>query len=242
MNWTAFLRFVFPAIGAASVAVVVLAAQEKRHIGSYPHMAPLAQYLMDRDAEIALARSAAPSAISKDARVLVLTPHGYVTAITGTNGFTCIVERSWMDAFDDTQFWNPKMRSPICYNPPASRTILVYDYTRTKLALAHLSKSQIFARFNAMVANKAIPTPEPGSMSYMMSKQQYINDAVANWYPMLMFNAPKADGANAGASWGANVTNSPVVMDSAHKLWPEPQTLFIVPVARWSDGTPGPPL
>jgi hypothetical protein len=43
----------------------------------YPKMAPIEQYLMDRDAEIALARSAAPDAISHDASVLVLTRHGY---------------------------------------------------------------------------------------------------------------------------------------------------------------------
>ena len=43
----------------------------------YPNMAPIERYLMDHDAEIALARSAAPDAISRDAAVLVLTRHGY---------------------------------------------------------------------------------------------------------------------------------------------------------------------
>jgi hypothetical protein len=39
----------------------------------YPSMASLDQYIMtDRNAEIALARSAAPAAISSDAEVLVL--------------------------------------------------------------------------------------------------------------------------------------------------------------------------
>src|SRR5215469_11185170 len=41
----------------------------------YPRMAPLDQYLMDRDAEIALARSAAPDAISGDATILLLGRH-----------------------------------------------------------------------------------------------------------------------------------------------------------------------
>lgn len=205
-------------------------------------MAPLAQYMMDRNAEIALARSAAPPPISKNAHVLVLTSNGYVTAANGSNGFTCLVERAWMSAFDDAQFWNPKNRGPICYNPPASRTVLRYDFARTKLVLSGLSKSQMYARLRAIAAKNGLPTPEPGSMSYMMSKHQYLNDDAGNWYPHLMFHVPQADGANGGASWGANLSASPVQMDSAHKLWPEPQTIFFVPLSKWSDGTPGPPL
>jgi len=59
---------------------------------SYPSMAALDQYLMaDRDAEIALARSAAPDAISGDAKILVLGRHGYETAVEGKNGFVCVV-------------------------------------------------------------------------------------------------------------------------------------------------------
>jgi hypothetical protein len=203
-------------------------------------MAPLAQYMMNRNAEIALARSAAPSSISKDSRVLILTPRGYVIAVNGTNGFTCLVERDWMSAFDDPQFWNPKGRGAVCYNPAASRTVLRYDYVRAKLVLAGLSESQIYTRLRALVAKNGLPTPEPGSMSYMMSKHQYLNDAVGNWYPHLMFHVPQSEAAHAGASWGANLPGSPVVMDSAHKLWPEPQTIFFVPLSKWSDGTPGP--
>lgn len=227
---------------AVCASAAFVPARGERPAATYPRMAPLAQYLMGRNAEIALARSAAPPAISKNARVLYLTPHGYVTAVNGSNGFTCLVERNWMSAFDDPQFWNPKGRGPVCYNPPASRTVLRYDYARADLVLAGLSKAQLYARLNAIVAKNGLPTPEPGSMSYMMSKHQYLNDAVGNWYPHLMFHAPRADGASAGASWGANLPGAPVLMDSAHKLWPEPQTIFFVPVAKWSDGTPGPPL
>jgi hypothetical protein len=52
----------------------------------YQDMAPLEQYLMaDRNTEIALARSAAPSAIAADATVLVLGRRGYETAVEGEN-------------------------------------------------------------------------------------------------------------------------------------------------------------
>src|ERR1700682_6439830 len=75
----------------------------------YPSMAPLEQYLIpDRNAEISLARSAAPPSISKDATVMVLGRHGYETAVEGKNGFVCMVDRAWMGAFENSsEFWNP---------------------------------------------------------------------------------------------------------------------------------------
>ena len=90
----------------------------------YPAMAPLDQYLMPQDAEIALARSAAPKSISDDAEVMVLGREGYTVAAKGTNGFLCMVERSWGASTDIPDFWNPKVRGPICFNPPAAKTFV----------------------------------------------------------------------------------------------------------------------
>ena len=108
----------------------------------YERMAPLEQYLMSSGSEIALARSAAPAAISDKATVLTLDSQGYRTAVHGTNGFTCLVERSWMSPFASQDFWNPKIRGPVCYNPAASGSILAYTLRRTKLALAGDSKGK----------------------------------------------------------------------------------------------------
>jgi hypothetical protein len=97
-------------------------AQTKK--APYPAMAPLNEYLMpDEKSEIALARSAAPASISDGADVMVLGPTGYRTAVKGTNGFLCIVERSWGAATDHPEFWNPKIRGAICFNPPSARTL-----------------------------------------------------------------------------------------------------------------------
>jgi hypothetical protein len=200
-------------------------------------MAPLDQYLMtDRSAEIALARTAAPPSISRDATVVVLGRHGYETAVTGTNGFVCIVDRSWTQPFDAPEFWNPKNRSPICYNPVAARSSLPYIFKRTELALAGLSNPQMLERMKAAVANKELPTPEPGAMSYMMSKESHLNDKAGHWLPHLMFHVPKTD----SASWGANLDASPVLMDP--RFVPEPETIFYVPLGKWSDGTPAPSM
>src|SRR5580698_140226 len=113
----------FTIIGlASSVLVVALGASSRAQAQSkspYPSMAALNQYLMaDRNSEIALARSAAPDSISRDATVAVLGSHGYETAVEGKNGFVCIVERGWMNLFDNPEFWSPKVRGPICFNPP----------------------------------------------------------------------------------------------------------------------------
>jgi hypothetical protein len=205
---------------------------------SYPNMAPFDQYLMaDRDAEIALARTAAPKSISDDATVMVLTRRGYESAVKGTNGFVCIVDRAWSSAFDDPGFWNPKNRSPICYNAPAARSSLLYTFNRVKLVLAGLTKPQMLERIKAAVANKELPTPESGAMSYMLSKEGYLNDEAGHWVPHLMFHIPKTDVAN----WGANLDGSPVMV-APFRLVPEPETLFLVPVAKWSDGTPARPM
>jgi hypothetical protein len=107
-------------------------------------MAPLDQYLMERNAEVAMARGAAPQSISGDAEVMVLGRHGYETADTGKNGFVCVVQRSWIAPFDDPDFWNPKLRAPICLNPSAARSYLPLIIKRTELALtATIQRSDV---------------------------------------------------------------------------------------------------
>ena len=203
----------------------------------YPSMAPLDQYLMaDRNAEIALSRSAAPPSISTDATVLVFEKSGYQTAVEGKNGFTCLVERAWMSPMDSPEFWNPKMRGPICYNPAAVRTILPYTVNRTRLVLTGISKAQIRENITAAIAKNGLPMPEAGAMSYMLSKAGNLGDSVGNWRPHLMFHVPKTDDAN----WGADLAGSPVLFNDQYRDVPEPETIFMVPVFHWSDGTAAP--
>lgn len=201
----------------------------------YSTMAPLDQYLIaDRNVEMALARSAAPPSISGDATVLVLEKSGYQSAAEGKNGFTCLVERGWMSPMDRPEFWNPKIRGPICYNPAAVRTILPYTINRTKLVLNGLSKAQMRESLIAATAKNELPMPEAGAMSYMMSKEGDLGDSVGHWCPHLMFHVPKTD----EASWGADVEGSPVLYNNENRDVPEPEIIFMVPVLHWSDGTP----
>jgi hypothetical protein len=215
--------------------VATAPAQAQAGKASYPAMSPLNQYLIpDRSSEIALARSAAPASISDGAGVMVLGPKGYTTAVKGTNGFLCIVERSWGAATDDPDFWNPKVRAPICFNSPAARTFVPTFLIKTKLVLAGKSKTEIVeATASALDTNK-LPALEPGAMCYMMSKRQYLSDRDMSWHPHLMFFAP----GDVAKSWGANLPGSPVIAANDPE---ERVTIFLVPVSKWSDGTLAPP-
>jgi hypothetical protein len=198
---------------------------------AYPKMAPLDQYLMeDRNAEIALARSAAPESIARDATVLVLWGHGYETAVHGKNGFVCLVERSWTAGSDEPEFWNPKTRGPICYNAPAARTYVNRALKKTELALAGSSKEQIYQAITTAIAQKTLPPIEPGAMCYMLSKQGHLNDRDGHWHPHLMFFFEQM-GPDV---WGANQTGSPILGFDDKE---EHLTIFFVPVREWSDGT-----
>jgi hypothetical protein len=201
----------------------------------YPAMAPLAEYLMaDRGAEIALARSAAPPSVSADAEVLVLGPHGYVSAAPGKNGFVCLVERAWFSGVMDDGFWNPKLRGPDCYNREAARSVLPTFLERTKWVLAGASQVEIRARTRAAMAAGRIRPPEVGAMNFMMSKDGYLgDDAGGPWHPHAMFYMPPIPTAD----WGANLPGTRVLGTDAGV---DPYTIFYIPLARWSDGTPDP--
>ena len=238
------VRWTAKTIGfAGSVLAVALGASSQMQAQSktpYSSMAKLSEYMMpDRKTEIALARSAAPESISHDAKVLVLGPHGYETAVEGKNGFVCVVERGWMGPFDGeaaANFWNPKIRGPVCFNPPAARSILPMTYKRTEMVLAGQSKAQIIDGIKTFIKQK-LPPLEPGAMSYMMSKDQYLtDDGRHNWMAHLMFYTPLMD----GAVWGADLSKSPVMLNPQFNGAPEPIDVFMVPAGRWSDGTADP--
>jgi hypothetical protein len=219
---------------AASIGMLGSVSADSAEL-HYPKMAPLAEYRIARQAEeVALARSAAPTSISNAAEILTLGSRGYETAVQGKNGFTCIVERSWASNFDDTEYWNPKIRAPICFNPAATRSVLPTYLKQTEWLLAGASKSQILERTRSAVAAKSITPPETGSMCYMMSKDGYLSDvAGGHWHPHLMFFLPSTP----AATWGANLPGTPMFASDGGV---EPVTVFFAPVPNWSDGSPGP--
>jgi hypothetical protein len=198
-------------------------------------MAPIEQYLeASASAEIAQARTAAPAAISGDASVLVLGHHGYETAVTGKNGFVCLVWRSWASAFDDPDFWKPKFRAPICFNPVGTRTVVPPYLERTKWALAGVSKAEMKDRTRAAIASNQIARPEPGAIAFafMMSKEGVNVDGQPLRHPHVMIFLAHTDSAD----WGADLHGSPIISEQGSPE--EFNTTFDVFVPLWSDGTP----
>jgi len=156
------------------------------------------------------------------------------------NGFVCVVERSWMEAFDSPEFWNPKVRGAECLNRQAARSILPIVDLRTRMVLAGHSKAEIVAALKAAFDNKQLPDLESGNMVFMMSRSAYLYDAGDHNGPHLMFFTALTDGKD----WGAFTSGSPVFSGwflsskepSQAKGLP-PILVFAVEVAKWSDGT-----
>jgi hypothetical protein len=226
-------RIMYPLILVLSVLSLAVVSPAEKQVGQapYPNMAPLEKYLSASPAEIALARSAGPASVSDKAEIRVLGAHGYETAVKGTNGFVCYVARSWDDDVDNAEFWNPKLRGPMCLNPAAVRSYLPIYLERTQWVLSGVSRTEILARTKAAIAAKQIRTPEAGSMAFMLSKDGYLGDSAGGpWHPHVMFWGPPV----AGAEWGADLPDSPVISNPSDLL---PLTMFFVPVRKWSDGT-----
>lgn len=209
----------------------------------YPKMAPVEQYLMERDAEMQLARSAAPESISRDATILVLGRQGYETANQGKNGFTCFVGRAWGAAFDWVEFWNPKVKAADCLNPEAARSMLPAISLRARMVMAGRSKAEIVSALNAAYAKKQLPGLESGAMDYMMSKSSYLTDQGGHNMPHIMFYTQVKDGKD----WGSGEAGSPVMSSPYWFFSPQegsqakglpPILVFLVAAPNWSDGTP----
>ena len=199
-----------------------------------PTRGPIAPYLMsDRQAEVVLAQSAAPPSIAAKAEVLVLTSNGFETAVKGTNGWVCLVERSWNSAFNDTEFWNPKERGPDCLNPPAAETEIPQQIQEAQWALAGLSREQMAEKTKAAFLDHNFKAPEPGAFGFMLSKLGHLNHAHGPWRPHMMFFVEM----DQIAIYGSNVDNSPT---QSSDRGPYESAMIYVPVPTWSDGSPAP--
>src|SRR5215510_8976970 len=209
----------------------------------YPKMAPVDQYLMEKNAEVQLARSAAPDAISRDATILVLGRQGYETAVEGKNGFVCKVDRGWMGPFDWPEFWSPKVRAADCMNRQAARSILPIVFLRSRMVMSGRPKAEILSAIKEAFENGQLPKLESGAMDYMMSKSAYLTDEGDHTVSHVMFFTEGMDPKD----WGSGAAGSPVMSSpywffsskelSQMKGLP-PILVFLVMVPNWSDGTP----
>ncbi len=201
--------------GLVLLLVSMLAASVRGQSAKYP---PLSEYMMTPEAEIALARSAAPENVSAHATVKTLTASGYKVATQGDNGFVCIVMRGWgAPTFTPTQLrelvYYAKLRAPICFNPVASRTVLPLQELRARLGMEGKTPDQIAEGVQAAYAKGELPRMETVAFAYMFSADQDLGPGVGAWHPHMMVYTPYYENSMLGGNQFAGAL--PVVTDDA---------------------------
>lgn len=149
---------------------------------------------MERDAEIALARSAAPSSVSGGARVWLWDGARYVVGDSGSaagSGVQCYVGRPWVPSVE-----------PHCFDAEGARTILPIQMRRVELYAKGRSEREVEADIAAGIKRGALRLPRRPAVTYMMSQAQDLvngeGSAVGAWQPHLMIYWPRLTSADAG--------------------------------------------
>src|SRR5438128_3499315 len=189
----------------AGLVFLVMSMQAASVRAQSPKYSPLREYMMTPEAEIAMARSAAPENVSAHATVKVLTAAGYKVAAQGDNGFVCIVMRGWgAPTFTPAQLrdlvYYAKLRAPICFNPVASRTVLPLQELRAKLGMEGKTPDQIAEAVQAAYAKGELPKMEMVAFAYMFSADQDLGPGVGHWHPHMMVYTPYYENSMLGGN------------------------------------------
>ncbi|HET7041658.1 MAG TPA: hypothetical protein VFI13_06555 [Gemmatimonadales bacterium] len=221
------MRSHYLALSALLVLAPALAAQAH----------DFAPYLIaDRAEEVALARSAAPATISGAATIYVMTDTGFAEAAKGSNGFTCLVIRSFlMPGADSATTWEPRLRAPHCYNATAARTIVPNVLYRAHAVFRGVSPARVEAGVRSAYASHRWPLTRAGAIAYMLSPGQWLGPNDPHWKPHMMFFLPAGHPAS---TWGADKSTDAPVIDAGSYPFASPGGFILIPVERWSDGTP----
>ncbi len=165
-------------VAVAAMALGQGAAGQSRESGSAGPRS-----VLPRDREIALARSAAPAAVSAEATVLTWNGHDFEVGVEGTNGVTCYVGRSWVESLE-----------PHCFDEEGARTILPIHLLETRLLHEGRNSEEIDAAVAEGLRSGSLRLPTRPVMSYMMSAgQQLVSDdgrSVGAWESHLMIYYP----------------------------------------------------
>jgi len=186
MKWTmAVVVFLVFAMSFGAAAVVAPGSK----------YSAMSDYMMESDAEIALARSAAPENISGHATIKVLTAAGYKVAVEGNNGFVCVVMRGWSaptftPAGDRELVYDARVRAPICFDSVASLTVLPYQELRTKLGMEGKDPDAIASAVVTAYTLGELPKMEGVAFAYMWSADSNLGPKVGAWHPHMMVYAP----------------------------------------------------
>jgi hypothetical protein len=147
--------------------------------------------VLERAVEVELARSAAPASISAGARILVFNGREFVVAEPGSNGVTCVVNRSW-----------PESLEPHCYDAEAAATVMPMELLRNELRHNGVSEKEVDRQIADGLASGKYRLPKRPAVTYMMSAAQVLYDddgkRVGAWRPHLMIYYPYMSNADVG--------------------------------------------
>jgi hypothetical protein len=212
----------------AGLVLVFGSMQATSMLGQNSKYPPLSEYMMTPEAEVALARSAAPENVSGHATVKILAASGYKVAAQGDNGFVCIVMRGWgAPTFSPAQLrdlvYYAKLRAPICFNPVASRTVLPLQELRARLGTEGKTPDQIAEVVQAAYTKGELPKMEMVAFAYMFSADQDLGPGVGHWHPHMMVYTPYYENSMLGGNQPGAL---PIVGDDAGT----PFAVTVIPV------------
>src|SRR5713226_2241242 len=213
----------------AGLVLLFVSMQAASVLGQSPKYPPVSEYMMTPEAEVALARSAAPANISDRATIKVFTAAGYQVARDGDNGFVCMVMRgpsapTYTPAQIRDLVYDAKTRAPICFNPEASRTVVPYYELRNKLAMEGRTPDQITEGIQAAYAKGVLPKRDGVSFAYMWSADQNLG-SFGHWHPHMMVFCPYYENSMLGDN-PLGTPQLPIVSDDAGT----PFAVVLIPV------------
>jgi hypothetical protein len=211
--------------------VTSLSVGARAQAPTYP---PLSAYLMPRDSEVALAKTAAPENISGRASILVLTSSGFQRVHDGDNGFVCAVMRGWAaPTYTPAQFRNfvydATIRGPICFDAAAAKGVLPYYELRSKLGMEGKTPAQIAVSVKQAYDSGKLPKRSAVSFAYMWSPEQVLGQGIGHWHPHMMEFVPYYRNAMLGGN--AFGSMAPQVSDDEGT----PFTVIVIPVDRGAE-------
>ncbi len=213
----------------AALVLLLVSLQVASIRGQSAKYPPLSEYMMTPEAEIALARSAAPENVSAHATVKILTASGFKVAAQGDNGSVCIVMRGFSaPTYTPAQFreivYDPTIRAPICFTAPAARIVMPYYELRTKLAMEGKGPDQIAESVQAAYVKGDLPRRDGVSFAYMWSADQNLGPGIGHWHPHMMIFCPYYENSMVGGNEFGSLL--PQVSDDAGT----PFTVVVIPI------------
>ncbi len=198
-------------VGTLTMSLLALAPQDSEKI---PAMLPRAQ-------EVALAETAGPLHIVRDAAIYALEKDGYVLAREGTNGFTCLVLRSF-----------PGSQEPECYDAEGTATLLPRRLDEARFRAEGLTREQVSAKIAAGFEAGKYRAPRRPGIVYMLSCKNYVpiddtGSRIIHYQPHFMFYSPYLTNADIGGGSPENDRWMPFVIAEG-----SPEALIIVPTGE----------